>query len=278
MPAIKDWKTETDDREKYGLYLASREWGVLKEAVHKRADGTCERCRKNPIGAVHHQTYVRKYQEKLDDLVGPCKECHAFTHGKSDKDPAAKPVLTLDLMCHGDISCVQEGVAVSPPLWFMQNVGRPERFVRERLLGAISVSMESRFRIDQEDATLDIRMRSFGFPPGLPSVYQDYRRLAFEHRDSFFLLSIDYTNDEAIQTNSLLYGHYVFMLAYPYMASLAVCRADAMPVHVSNLWAIVTGSSERPFGAVQPVQFLRRLSEKQLSEKHQSLAGVIDAI
>ena len=117
MPAIKDWKTEADDREKYGLYLASREWGVLKEAVHKRAGGTCERCRKNPIGAVHHQTYVRKYQEQLDDLVGLCKDCHAFTHGKSDKDPAEKQCFLNHVLMLGSATAV-EPKCVLPPQWF----------------------------------------------------------------------------------------------------------------------------------------------------------------
>lgn len=30
----QDWKTIPDSKEKYQLYLCSREWGVLKEAVH----------------------------------------------------------------------------------------------------------------------------------------------------------------------------------------------------------------------------------------------------
>ena len=34
-----DWREIKDEREKYQYYLCSREWGVLKEAVHKRAEG-----------------------------------------------------------------------------------------------------------------------------------------------------------------------------------------------------------------------------------------------
>ena len=37
MPA--DWREIKDEREKYQYYLCSREWAVLKEAVHKRAEG-----------------------------------------------------------------------------------------------------------------------------------------------------------------------------------------------------------------------------------------------
>ncbi len=84
-----DWKEILGDtREKYSLYLCSREWSELKRAVHCRAHGICERCHLNPIGAVHHLTYARKYAELLDDLAGWCEGCHAFTHAKSDEDPS----------------------------------------------------------------------------------------------------------------------------------------------------------------------------------------------
>lgn len=56
-------------------------------AVHGRAGGMCERCRGNPIDAVHHLTYIRKYNELLEDLQGICSGCHDFIHGKSDVDP-----------------------------------------------------------------------------------------------------------------------------------------------------------------------------------------------
>ena len=80
-------KISTNDREKYQSYLCSREWSVLKEAVHERAKGICERCTLFPIAAVHHLTYERKYCERLEDLAGWCEHCHDFTHGKSDFDP-----------------------------------------------------------------------------------------------------------------------------------------------------------------------------------------------
>ena len=89
MANLADWRVIDDDREKYAAYLCSRDWAVLKEAVHKRAGERCERCRVFSISAVHHLTYERKYQEELMDLAGWCKSCHDFTHGKSDFDPAA---------------------------------------------------------------------------------------------------------------------------------------------------------------------------------------------
>jgi len=89
---MSDWKAMKNSKAKYGRYLASREWGKLKEQVHKRANGKCERCRKNTIDAVHHLTYERIYCEKLEDLQAICTPCHEFTHGKSNIDPAAEPV------------------------------------------------------------------------------------------------------------------------------------------------------------------------------------------
>lgn len=85
---MKSWKTETNEREKYSLYLASLEWAILKEAVKRRSGGICERCNVNKSDAVHHLTYNRKYHENLDDLQDICTPCHEFTHGKSDIDPA----------------------------------------------------------------------------------------------------------------------------------------------------------------------------------------------
>ena len=85
---VTDWRSIEDEREKYSAYLCSREWGVLKRQVHERAGGKCERCKVNPIDAVHHLTYERKYAERLEDIQANCNGCHQFTHGHSDEDPA----------------------------------------------------------------------------------------------------------------------------------------------------------------------------------------------
>lgn len=95
-----NWQSISNEKERYSAYLCSREWAVLKEAVHKRANGTCERCRVFPISAVHHKTYERKYNERLEDLEGHCEHCHAFTHGKAEFDPReCKGVLKYLLHC-----------------------------------------------------------------------------------------------------------------------------------------------------------------------------------
>lgn len=84
---IKNWRTKPNGKEKYQLYLASREWAVLKEAVRARSGGKCERCLYAPGEQVHHQTYERVYAERLDDLLHVCAPCHEFVSGKRQDDP-----------------------------------------------------------------------------------------------------------------------------------------------------------------------------------------------
>jgi len=78
---------ELSDKERYQRYLAGREWGLLKQQVKARSGGICERCKINPSDAVHHLTYERKYNERLEDLQDTCEACHKFTHGLSGEDP-----------------------------------------------------------------------------------------------------------------------------------------------------------------------------------------------
>lgn len=105
----KDWKEIQDDtKEKYALYLCSREWAEKRRAVHERAGGVCERCRKNSIDAVHHLTYARKYAELPEDLQGICSGCHLFTHGRSDIDPLDQAPSTCNVSwAIADVSCKQ---------------------------------------------------------------------------------------------------------------------------------------------------------------------------
>ena len=76
------------DKEKYGKYLASREWALKKEEVKKRSRGRCERCCRNQSVAVHHLSYQHIYNEPLEDLLDVCEECHEYLSGKSNMDPA----------------------------------------------------------------------------------------------------------------------------------------------------------------------------------------------
>jgi hypothetical protein len=91
-----DWKNCSNESEKYGLYLTSREWSLKKEMIKKRSKGICERCKHNKSQAVHHLTYKRKYKEQLDDLIDICNGCHDFIHAKTNIDPIhSSPVFLL---------------------------------------------------------------------------------------------------------------------------------------------------------------------------------------
>ncbi len=64
----------------------------IKEAAHKRAHGKCERCgkkysRRNWEAHVHHLTYERLGDERLDDVRVLCLECHGKQHPKHNFKP-----------------------------------------------------------------------------------------------------------------------------------------------------------------------------------------------
>ena len=80
------------NRTDYQAYLASRAWALKRATVRERSDGLCERCWRNPMEAVHHKTYERIGDERLDDLMAICDFCHQFLSGKRDVDPATSAI------------------------------------------------------------------------------------------------------------------------------------------------------------------------------------------
>lgn len=82
-----------DTEFNYGAYLASREWGILREQVRERSGGKCERCKRGDHQDTHHLTYERIGHERLEDLLGVCRQCHEFLSGKTDVDPAGQDVV-----------------------------------------------------------------------------------------------------------------------------------------------------------------------------------------
>lgn len=88
---VADWKLCTDEKEKYQAYLCSREWWSLRNQVIERCGGVCERCKIRKVDHVHHLTYIRKYAEKLTDLLGVCKKCHDGIHQLNTARPTPKP-------------------------------------------------------------------------------------------------------------------------------------------------------------------------------------------
>lgn len=78
------------EEERYQRYLCSRAWAERRNAVLARCGGICERCKRTRATHVHHLTYIRKYEERPEDLMALCAPCHEFTHGKRDRDPLAE--------------------------------------------------------------------------------------------------------------------------------------------------------------------------------------------
>lgn len=79
------------DRSEYFRYLASREWTLLKNRLHKRSGGICERCKGAKAAEAHHLTYERIGRELLTDLIHLCSMCHRFLSGKLEFDPIDLP-------------------------------------------------------------------------------------------------------------------------------------------------------------------------------------------
>jgi hypothetical protein len=71
----------------YQAYLASPEWAKRRRRIRRRARGRCERCHWLRIQDVHHLTYERLGHEDPSDLLGVCRPCHEFLHGRSSHDP-----------------------------------------------------------------------------------------------------------------------------------------------------------------------------------------------
>jgi len=79
------------ERERYQRYLCSPEWNSKRNAVIERARGECEKCGRTARHA-HHLTYIRKYNERLEDLQALCEECHDGIHNPKQVDQLAVAV------------------------------------------------------------------------------------------------------------------------------------------------------------------------------------------
>jgi hypothetical protein len=63
-------------------YYLSMEWRKIRAFALNRAKYRCERCYRRYKLQVHHKTYDRLYNERLDDLEVLCPTCHK----KADKE------------------------------------------------------------------------------------------------------------------------------------------------------------------------------------------------
>lgn len=71
---------------RYNIYLSTNEWKIKREEVFQRDMNLCQICKLKTSNEVHHLTYKNVFNEKLEDLVAVCHECHV-EHHKTIKIP-----------------------------------------------------------------------------------------------------------------------------------------------------------------------------------------------
>lgn len=65
---------------KYHQYLESPEWKEKRELIFKRDGYICTKCKSRSAFHAHHLTYENIFNEKLEDLISVCAECHSQIH------------------------------------------------------------------------------------------------------------------------------------------------------------------------------------------------------
>jgi len=71
---------------KYQTYLGSEEWNKIKKKALQRADFKCQLCgcpRSYRKLHAHHNSYENVYNEKLEDIIILCADCHEAFHKTS---------------------------------------------------------------------------------------------------------------------------------------------------------------------------------------------------
>lgn len=67
---------------KYLKYLRSPEWKAKRKLALERDNHKCQKCKIKTAEQVHHLTYDNLENEKLEDLMSVCRECHEKIHNK----------------------------------------------------------------------------------------------------------------------------------------------------------------------------------------------------
>lgn len=70
----------------YKEYLQTEHWKVTRLKALKKANYKCEVCNSKEDLNVHHKTYINRGNEKPEDLIVLCHDCHAKFHDKLEKD------------------------------------------------------------------------------------------------------------------------------------------------------------------------------------------------
>ena len=89
---------------KYSQYLLSPEWAGLKQLAYMKHGTKCICGRK--ATEIHHLTYKRIFNERLNDLIPLCGTCHGIYHELEEKakncEPTPDPELVKTLTVERD--------------------------------------------------------------------------------------------------------------------------------------------------------------------------------
>jgi 5-methylcytosine-specific restriction endonuclease McrA len=78
-------KQKQKHKEKYHRYLKSDAWKKIKIQVFTERGLECEKCYSTKGLQIHHKHYRNIFNEKLEDLILLCSECHQKEHDKPKK-------------------------------------------------------------------------------------------------------------------------------------------------------------------------------------------------
>ncbi len=78
-------KPKRSKRMKYFQYMRSEAWRDKRQEAFKHYGRRCEKCSTSSCLVVHHSTYEHLFNEKMEDLMVLCKDCHNQLHRQMSK-------------------------------------------------------------------------------------------------------------------------------------------------------------------------------------------------
>lgn len=82
------WRRQKEKQERveelrwmpYPEYLGTSEWAQRRRDVIRRAGFMCQVCASDGKLHVHHRTYARRGNERAEDMIALCADCHDLFH------------------------------------------------------------------------------------------------------------------------------------------------------------------------------------------------------
>ena len=77
----RSWRIAVLQKMPYKEYLQTPEWNEVRTDALKRASYRCQVCNANKTTLdVHHRTYERRGEERANDIIVLCRDCHGTFH------------------------------------------------------------------------------------------------------------------------------------------------------------------------------------------------------